>query len=44
MLTTLPLYLQHVHNQTDAINELEGLISLNGSAIARPRSDVRTLL
>lgn len=34
----------HVQNQADAIKELEGLISLNGSAIARPRSDVRTLL
>lgn len=44
MLNTVLFYLQHVQNQADAIKELEGLISLNGSAIARPRSDVRTLL
>ena len=38
------LLLQHVHAQADAIREMEELVRLDGTAMARPRSDVRTLL
>lgn len=34
----------HVHAQADAIREMEELVRLDGTAMARPRSDVRTLL
>ena len=40
----LVLVAQHVHTQAEAIQELEELISLNGNAMARPRSNVRTPL